>query len=140
MSSISANQLAETLAQHAAWLRGEAPGPGDDLQGVFLRGAYLQAAHLPGAVFSPKWQVNSCRDLLWVGPLGSRNDFLLVNLPTGLIKAGCYGKDEPRTLDEFATRVTELYGDAEYGREYRATVDYVRALIAARAVPTEVAS
>ena len=99
-----------------------------NLQGANLQRADLQGAYLQGAVLHENWQIENYRDLLWIGPLGSRNDFLLANLRQGRVIAGCF----EGTLTEFAARAHETHGDSEYTREYQATVDYLRALIAVR--------
>ena len=100
-----------------------------------LYGADLTGANLTGATIFEHWKVETYRDLLWLGPLGSRNDFLMVNLPTLRLKAGCF----EGTVEDFLTKVAESHGGNEFGREYIATAAYLRALVEARqgeAVPS----
>ena len=108
---------------------------GADLRGANLYGANLYGADLRGANLFPNWQVDSYRDLLWIGPLGSRNDWLLINVPTLRVKAGCF--EGP--VEAFLAQVKTTHGDNEYGREYAATCAYLEALVAARKVPEEAA-
>ena len=78
--------------------------------------------------------IENSRDMLVIGPLGSRDDRLTITFKnrdgTPAVKAntGCWSG----TLDEFEARVKEVHGDSKHGREYLATVAYVRALIETR--------
>ena len=103
-----------------------------DLSRAYLSGADLSGADLSGANLGEGWKVESYRDLLWIGPLGSRNDFLMYNVPTGNLRVGCFGASEPKNLDAFVEAVKATHGESVYAREYLATVKYLRALTAAR--------
>ena len=133
------DELRTILELHRLWMTGLNGGSradlrGADLRGANLRGANLQGAVLRGAKFFPNWVINSYRDLLWVGPLGSRNDWLMVNVPTLRVVAGCF--EGP--IEAFEAAVEKSHGDNEYGREYKATITYLKALATARVVPEEV--
>ncbi|HXH10351.1 MAG TPA: pentapeptide repeat-containing protein [Alphaproteobacteria bacterium] len=100
-----------------------------NLNHAVLSRADLRRADLMGADLHENWQaVEAYRDLLWVGPLGSRNDFLFVNLREGRLIAGCW----EGTVEAFVAQVVATHGASVYAREYAATVDYLRALVAAR--------
>jgi hypothetical protein len=101
---------------------------GADLTRANLYGANLTGANLTGATLFDGWVVNDYRDLMWIGPLGSRNDYIMINLPTLRLKAGCF----EGTVDDFLAQVVETHGDNEYGREYVATVAYLKALVTGR--------
>ena len=113
---------------------------GANLTGAYLTGANLTRASLTGANLGKGWKVESYQDLLFVGPLGSRNDSLIYNVPTGYIRAGCFGQDTTRDLDAFAEAVKKEHGESQYGRDYLATVEYLRALTAGRVTVEAVAS
>ena len=152
-------ELQEILRLHRLWANGDPNGRRADLRGADLRsanlsnanlsgadlrsanlrsadlrGADLRSANLRSAKLFPNWIINSYRDLLWIGPLGSRNAHLLVNVPTLRVSAGCF--EGP--LDAFIAAVEKTHGDSGFGREYRATTDYLRALFAARGLTVEV--
>ena len=134
MSALTAEQLAEVLTKHRAWLLNQAGGSRADLRSADLsradlNGADLRGAGLNGADLHENWKaVETYRDLLWLGPQGSRNDFLFVNLREGRLIAGCF----EGTYADFEAKSRETHGATVYGREYAATVNYLRALTAAR--------
>ena len=120
---LTPDQIQETLTKHRTWLINSADGARADLYRANLSGCDLSGAKIYG-----HWMVETRRDLLWIGPLGSRNDFLMINLPTLRLQAGCF----EGTIEAFLAAVSTTHGESEYGREYAATAAYLRALLAAR--------
>ena len=61
--------------------------------------------------------------MLQVGPIGSRNDMLIVFITdAGLrIRAGCFFG----TRDEFEAAVTKTHGNNKHGRDYRAALVFI---------------
>ena len=96
-----------------------------DLSGANLYGTSLSGANLYEATLGDTIVVQS-------GPLGSRRDYLVTVWQPGWeheeTRAGCW----TGTLAELAERVTNVYGDTRYGQEYRATIAYHQAMLAAR--------
>ena len=116
-----------------AYLRGADLGDADlggaDLGGAYLRGAYLRGADLDGAYLSGadldgKTLVGK-RPILQIGPVGSRDDYLVVYLTNAgiYITAGCWHG----TRDEFSERVRETHGENEHGREYASALALIDA-------------
>lgn len=75
-------------------------------------------------------RVEWTRQVLEVGPIGSRDDALTVIWqPSGLlVTTGCFHG----TLDEFAAAVTATHGDDEYTREYRLAIAFAVEVLADR--------
>ena len=92
---------------------------GADLRGADLRGAYLRGADLDGKTLVGK------RPILQIGPVGSRDDYLVVYLTNAgiYITAGCWHG----TRDEFSERVRETHGENEHGREYASALALIDA-------------
>lgn len=72
--------------------------------------------------------IQNTRDMLQVGPLGSKYDFATFFMcADGLIRVCCgcfYG-----TIAEFTKRVKEIHGDSKYGREYRLAAELAKEAI-----------
>jgi hypothetical protein len=107
----SANLSGANLS--SAYLRGA------DLRGADLRGADLRGAYLDGKTLVGK------RPILQIGPVGSRDDYLVVYLTNAgiYITAGCWHG----TRDEFSERVRETHGENEHGREYASALALIDA-------------
>ena len=88
---------------------------GADLQGAKLRGAKLRGANLQGAAGK----------ILSFGPIGSRQGITYVTKTerTVHVRCGCfYG-----TLEEFAAKVEKEHGDSQYGKSYKAAIEFIKA-------------
>ena len=92
---------------------------GANLRGANLGGANLGGANLGGAKVD-SFTLIGTRPILQIGPLGSRNDYLIAFLTKqGIrIRAGCF----TGTLAEFSEVVKGHHGDNEHGREYVAAI------------------
>jgi len=92
---------------------------GADLYGANLGDANLGDADLGGANLYGR-KLSGSRPLFQLGPIGSRNDYLLsfVTDQGVMIRAGCFFG----TRNEFEAAINETHGDNEYGQEYRAAL------------------
>lgn len=79
------------------------------LGGAYLGGAYLDELKLVGQ-----------RPVVAIGPIGSRNDYLMSFLPDkGIyLRAGCFFG----TVDEFTTALAREHGTNEHAQEYTAAL------------------
>ncbi|MBI2934620.1 MAG: pentapeptide repeat-containing protein, partial [Chloroflexi bacterium] len=100
----------------------EANLTGANLSEANLTGANLSEANLTGANLS---EANLPFRVIQLGPIGSRNDYLLYRADSGTVSTGCYAG----TLDEFALAVETTHGDSQHGRDYRAAIAMIRAMI-----------
>jgi hypothetical protein len=91
---------------------------GADLRGADLCEAYLRKADLYGAI-----------NILSLGPIGSRGDFLYaVNHGDKImIKTGCFWG----YLEEFAKKVQEKHGDNPHGKAYASAIAHIKVFAAA---------
>ena len=98
---------------YGADLRGANLG-GADLGGANLGGANLRGANLGGKKLAGK------RPFIQVGPIGSRQDYLLAFVTDSgvMIRAGCFFD----TRDQFETAVRSEHGDNEHAQEYLAAL------------------
>ena len=101
-----------------AYLRG-ADLRGADLGGAYLGGAYLRGADLGGADLGGKKLVGD-RPVLQIGPIGSRDDYLLAFLTDQgvVIEAGCF----EGSIEEFLEQLQQTHGTNEHAREYGAAL------------------
>lgn len=85
--------------------------------------AHVLARVAPRLVLRGQQRAHRVRDVLCLGPLGSRDDYLTVTFgPPLLLTTGCF----TGTLDDF---VMELEGKlGPLYDEYRAAVDFIRTL------------
>jgi hypothetical protein len=69
-------------------------------------------------------KVKAGRSVIQIGPIGSRQDTMIVfNCETGIyIWAGCF-RDR---IDLFEVAIGETHGDNEHAREYRAACALIR--------------
>ncbi len=108
---------------------------GADLSGAYLRdaylsgadlsGAYLRGAYLGGDKANPRLKLVGRRPILSIGPIGSRDDYLLAYVTDEgvYVRAGCFFD----TLDAFRSAVSQTHGDSEHGREYAAAIAMIEA-------------
>ena len=106
---------------------------GADLRGADLRGAYLSdadlggadlgGADLSGADLSDWGELTTTRDLLIVGPIGSRQDYTTIyHTSNGIFVAcGCFRGN----IDEFAEAVKKTHADNQHAHDYMALIDFV---------------
>ena len=61
---------------------------------------------------------------LQVGPVGSRGDTtLFIRHAEGIrVRCGCFAGE----ISEFEARISEVYRDDKYGKQYMATIAYVK--------------
>ena len=88
---------------------------GADLYGANLRSANLGGANLRSANLG-KHQV------LQIGPLGSRKDYLVVSSDAEIgirFTAGCFSGTEY----QFKEAIQKTHGDNDYAKQYRAAID-----------------
>ena len=100
---------------------------GANLAGANLAGAYLAGANLAGANLADGAKiVEGRRAVVQVGPIGSRNDWLVVyRTNRGLrFDAGCQRQIDRET---FEARLQEAHGEGQHGREYRAALAFIDA-------------
>lgn len=72
--------------------------------------------------------INSNKDFIVIGPIGSRDDFTTFykNKDKNVcVRCGCF----PGTLDEFLAAVQKTHGDNRFGREYRIAAELAKAHI-----------
>ncbi|MFH2076287.1 MAG: pentapeptide repeat-containing protein [Pseudomonadota bacterium] len=91
-----------------------------DLRGANLRGANLGGANLGGAKILPG------HSFLQIGPLGSRDDFLLCfRTDKGLmVRTGCFWG----SIETFTVAVEKAHGDNDHGKQYRAAIAFITAI------------
>ena len=92
---------------------------GANLGGANLSGADLRGADLGGANLGKLTLVGE-RPFFQMGPIGSRNDYLLAFLTDkGIhIRAGCFFD----TIDKFKAAIIETHGESVHAREYAAAI------------------
>ena len=115
--------IKDVLAKHMQWrVSGGSDGGRANLSRADLYGADLSRANLSGANIG-------ATQVIQVGPLGSRNDYLVVTrLPDGSVEAktGCFRG----TLEDLEEAVSETHASStRYRREYGAAVAYCRAVL-----------
>ena len=97
---------------------------GADLGGANLRDAALRGADLGGANLREAdlrgRKLAGDRPVICIGPIGSRNDYLLAFLTDSgvMIRAGCFFD----TRAKFEFRLASTHGDNQHAQEYRAAM------------------
>lgn len=98
---------------------------GADLWGADLQDADLQGANLWGAKLRGADLWGAAGKILSFGPIGSRQGITYVTKTerTVHVRCGCfYG-----TLEEFAAKVEKEHGDSQYGKSYKAAIEFIKA-------------
>ena len=75
-----------------------------------------------------KAKICGYKDYIVIGPIGSRNAYTTFYRREDdviMVVCGCFHD----TLAAFEKRVTEVHGNNQYGKDYMATIDYVRKVI-----------
>ena len=73
-------------------------------------------------------RINSNKDFIIIGPIGSRSDFTTFykNKDENVcVRCGCFSG----TVDEFLAAVQKTHGDSRFGREYRLAAELANAHI-----------
>ena len=87
---------------------------GADLREVNLRGADLRGADLRGANLQEK--------IVQVGPIGSRRDYTVYWVDRDIVRCGCWNEYRGGSLEEFKSRIDEVYPGGPYRQEYLAAI------------------
>ena len=144
----------EVLQRHAKWLKNEEGGEKANLRGANLRDANLRGANLRDADLwdadlrdadlrgADLWDADlrdadlrgadlrganlwgAAGKILSFGPIGSRQGITYVTKTerTVHVRCGCfYG-----TLEEFAAKVEKEHGDSQYGKSYKAAIEFIK--------------
>lgn len=75
-----------------------------------------------------KAKIRGYKDYIVIGPIGSRNAYTTFYRREDdviMVVCGCFHD----TLAAFEKRVAEVHGNNQYGKDYMATIDYVRKVI-----------
>lgn len=103
---------------------------GADLSGANLYGADLREADLRGADL--RGTNLRCADLtekiVQIGPIGSRKSYTVYNATRDVVQCGCWNNYKGGTLEEFRTRVDDVYKDGQYRKEYMAAIEFFQAI------------
>ena len=99
---------------------------GADLSGANLRGANLRGANLSGAYLKNDETLVGERPILQIGPIGSRCAYFVAYITDKGLRfdAGC---QHQITREVFESRLTELHGENEHAKEYRAALALIDA-------------
>ena len=114
---------------------------GANLRGAYLRGAYLRGANLSGAYLSDanlsgadlsganlknKEKLVGKRPIFQIGPIGSRCAYFVAYVTDKGLRfdAGC---QHQITREVFEERLTELHGENDHAKEYRAALALIDA-------------
>lgn len=67
--------------------------------------------------------INSNKDFIVIGPIGSRNGFTTFYKNENIcVRCGCFSG----TVDEFLAAVQKTHGDSRFGREYRIAAELAK--------------
>ena len=99
---------------------------GADLSRADLSGAYLSGANLSDADLKNKEKLVGNRPIFQVGPVGSRHAYFVAYITDKGLRfdAGC---QRQITREVFESRLTELHGENEHAKEYRAALALIDA-------------
>ena len=97
-----------------------------DLSSANLSDANLSSANLSGAYLKNKEKLVGERPILQVGPIGSRCAYFVAYVTDQGLRfdAGC---QHQITREVFAGRLTEMHGENEHAKEYRAALALIDA-------------
>ena len=97
-----------------------------DLSGANLSGANLSGAYLSGANLKNKEKLVGKRPIFQIGPIGSRCAYFVAYITDKGLRfdAGC---QRQITREVFESRLTELHGENEHAKEYRAVLALIDA-------------
>ncbi|HQV49075.1 MAG TPA: pentapeptide repeat-containing protein [Dokdonella sp.] len=99
---------------------------GADLSGANLSGADLSGANLSGANLKNKEKLVGKRPIFQIGPIGSRCAYFVAYVTDKGLRfdAGC---QHQITREVFEERLTELHGENDHAKEYRAALALIHA-------------
>ena len=104
-----------------AWVDGDARVGGDAWVGGYARVSGY-------AMVDGNAHINSNKDFIIIGPIGSRSEFTTFHKNVDgivCVRCGCFSG----TVDEFLEAVQETHGDNRFGREYRIAAELAKAHI-----------
>ena len=136
-------ELDEIVASHGRWLVDKSTGERADLRYADLRGANLRYADLRDAdlrdadLRGANLRYADLRGailpaiIFQVGPIGSRNDYVVYNASDDNIRCGCWNRYDGGTLAEFEARVEETYPPenkecSKFRNQYLAVIGYFK--------------
>ena len=99
---------------------------GANLSRAYLSGAYLSGAYLGCAYLKNKEKLVGKRPIFQIGPIGSRCAFFVAYVTDKGLRfdAGC---QRQITREVFEERLTELHGENDHAKEYRAALALIDA-------------
>ena len=99
---------------------------GANLSGAYLSGADLSGADLSGAGLKNKEKLVGKRPIFQIGPIGSRCAYFVAYVTDKGLRfdAGC---QHQITREVFEERLTELHGENDHAKEYRAALALIDA-------------
>ena len=99
---------------------------GADLSDAYLSRAYLSDAYLSGAYLKNKEKLVGKRPIFQIGPIGSRCAYFVAYVTDKGLRfdAGC---QHQITREVFEERLTELHGENDHAKEYRAALALIHA-------------
>ena len=114
------NNIKDTLIEA---IKSSADLSGANLGGAYLRDANLGGAYLRGADLGDWGKLTTTRDLLIIGPIGSRQDYTTIYHTTKgiFVACGCFRGN----IDEFAEAVKKNHADNQHAHDYTALIDFV---------------
>ena len=141
MKKISKKELKNILEKHKRWLMNEKDGKRanlsyTDLSNADLNYAELQYADLNHAnlakanlyhanlQFANLTQAKLPKQIIRIGPIGSRKSYTVINLGDDIITCGCW----KGSLEEFKVRIDEVYPDGKYRDQYLGVISLVESL------------
>ena len=97
-----------------------------DLSGANLSGANLTNADLSNTnlQFANLTQAKLPKQIIQIGPIGSRKSYTVINLGDDIITCGCW----KGSLEEFKIRIDEVYPDGKYRDQYLGVISLVESL------------
>ena len=97
-----------------------------ELRFANLTNAELSNADLSGAnlEFANLTQAKLPKQIIRIGPIGSRKSYTVINLGDDIITCGCW----KGSLEEFKARIDEVYPDGKYRVQYLGVISLVESL------------
>ena len=92
-----------------------------DLSNADLNYADLSNANLE---FANLTQAKLPKQIIQIGPIGSRKSYTIINLDDDIINCGCW----KGSLEEFKARIDEVYPDGKYRDQYLGVISLVESL------------
>ena len=99
---------------------------GADLSDAYLSRAYLSDAYLSGAYLKNKEKLVGERPIFQIGPIGSRCAYFVAYVTDKGLRFDA-GSQHQITREVFEERLTELHGENDHAKEYRAALALIDA-------------